>query len=155
MPITANHAPENVPFELTLPEDRTSLQRALNELLSLIASNRIDDRRATLLFRVLSLASRNLTSLARNPDPVSKPQPAVVAEDQPEASPATEPIAAPEETPQINASAVEPAIRSQTILLPPTGPSYREKMMQRRAHLQQQAALYPVMSQRPPATLST
>jgi|GEM_PF-2675223 len=176
MPTTANHASENIPFELTLPEDRTSLQHALSELLSLIAGNRIDDKRATLVFRVLSLASRNLASLARNPDPLSEPQPVVVAEDQPEASPANAPrehlhqdcsennschserseeppyfvrsptphtigeiaLAAPDATPQINAPAAKPAVKPQTILFSPTGPSLREKLMARRANLQQQ-----------------
>jgi len=159
---TAQPASENVSFELTLPEDRTSLQRALNELLSLIASNRIDDKRATLLFRVLSLASRNLASLARNPDPASEPQ--RVAEDQPKASSTTTPLeplhqnrsednschserseeppyfvrsTAAEEAPQSNSPAAEPNPRLQTIIVSPTDPSLREKLMQRRANLQQ------------------
>jgi len=193
MPTAASLTPEILSFELTLPEDRTSLQRALNELLSLIAGDRISDKRATLLFRVLSLASRNLASLARDPDAVTEPQPAAIADDQPEASSTIVPpelfhhdrdgnnpchserseeppyfvrsatpstiselaLPAPEKASQIDASAAEPSPKPHTFLDSPIGPTYREKIMQRRAHLQQQAAQFPVMSQRPPATLST
>jgi hypothetical protein len=164
MPTAANHAPENTPFELTLPEDRTSLQRALNELLGLIAGDRISDKRATLLFRVLSLASRNLASLARNPDPVSEPQPAAVAENQLEASSTSTPLELfhqnnschserSEEPPYFVRSATphtigdtalaaassEPTHRPQSFLAQSTEPSLREKLMARRANLQQQA----------------
>ena len=55
-------------YTFNMPEDRHSLQHALNEVLTLIAVADIGHQRAKLLLYGLSIVSNNLTSLARHAD---------------------------------------------------------------------------------------
>ena len=52
-------------FTLPLPEDRSSIQHALGQVLQMIASNEIDSRRAGLLLYGLQIASLNLKNERR------------------------------------------------------------------------------------------
>ena len=47
-------------FNLPLPTSRRELQHSLNKIISLIATNQIDLRRASLLIHALQVASKNL-----------------------------------------------------------------------------------------------
>jgi hypothetical protein len=51
-------------FTLPVPEDRSSIQLSLGEVISRVASNSIDPRRASLLLYALQIASTNLPRLA-------------------------------------------------------------------------------------------
>lgn len=51
-------------FTLPVPEDRSAIQLSLGEIISRVASNSIDPRRASLLLYALQIASTNLPRLA-------------------------------------------------------------------------------------------
>ena len=62
-------------FQLPMPEDRTSIQHIIGEVLRRIALNEIDPRRAGLLLYGLQTASANLPRSAKSdaaPDPVAE-----------------------------------------------------------------------------------
>ncbi len=55
------------PFTLPIPEDRSAIQQAIGEVLSRLASNQLDPRRAGLLLYGLQIASLNLAHTSALP----------------------------------------------------------------------------------------
>jgi hypothetical protein len=47
-------------FQITIPEDRESLQKALHEVIQRLAANKIDVRRAALIIQTLQTVSQRL-----------------------------------------------------------------------------------------------
>jgi hypothetical protein len=50
-------------FHLTAPTDRSSLQNAVNGIITRLAANKLDVRRASLILYSLQIASHNLSQL--------------------------------------------------------------------------------------------
>ncbi len=70
---TNQSLPESAPLELDLPplEDVESIQVSISLLISALARNRIDSKRAAVLLYGLQLASTNARSITIEPSPTS------------------------------------------------------------------------------------
>ena len=61
-----NEPPNQTSFSLPTPEDHSSIQHSLGEIMNSLASNALDPRRAGLLLYALQIASGNLASAPRH-----------------------------------------------------------------------------------------
>ncbi len=60
-----NEPPNQTSFTLTAPEDHSSIQHAIGQIMNGLAGNALDPRRAGLLLYALQIASGNLASAPR------------------------------------------------------------------------------------------
>ena len=61
-----NEPPNQTSFTLSIPEDRSAIQHAIGQIMTQLANNALDPRRAGLLLYALQIASMNLKNAPRH-----------------------------------------------------------------------------------------